>query len=315
MKLILPIEIKDALLPLLPTDLETVWVDRHGNFVGDPSDAEVYFNGFYLKRGVLRHVLAAAPDLRWQHSPSAGVEHILIPEFLQRHILLTNSAGIYAIPIAETVLGYILHHAKRFSDLQTMQAQKRWQWNFELEELTDKTMLIIGAGGIGQAIATRASAFGMRVWGVRRRPKELPGFERVVGFIEWRSLLPEADYVVVAAPLTAETKGMIDRTALQTMRQTSYLINIARGGLIDETALLEALQLRWIGGAAIDTFVTEPLPVDSPFWLLPDVFVTPHCSGASPKTLQRTIDLFLDNFDRYRQGLPLRNQVDPQVGY
>lgn len=315
MQLILPSEIKDALLPLLPTDLGTVWVDRHGHFVGDPSDAEVYFNGFYLKREVLSLVLSTALQLRWQHSPSAGVEHILIPEFLQRDIVLTNSAGIYAMPIAEIVLGYILRHAKRFADLQTMQAQQQWHWDFELEELTEKTVLIIGAGGIGQAIATRASAFGMRVWGSRRRPEPLPGFERVVGGLDWRSLLPEADYVVVAAPLTSETKGMIDREALQSMHRNSYLINIARGSLIDETALLEALQEDWIGGAAIDTFVTEPLPADSPFWSLPNVFITPHCSGASPKTLQRTIDLFLDNLNRYRQGLPLRNQVNLQAGY
>ena len=179
----------------------------------------------------------------------------------------------------------------------------------------EATLLIIGAGGIGQAIAQRASAFGMRVWGFCRHPQPLPGFERVVGADEWRSLLPEADYVVIATPLTPETQGMIDAATLRSMRPSAYLINVARGAVVDEAALLTAVDEGWIAGAGLDTFCTEPLPLDSPFWSRQNVFVTPHCSGSSPRAIQRSIALFLDNLTCYRAGTPLRNVVDKTAGY
>ncbi len=315
MKLILPSEVAAEIEPRLPPDVLFVRVDSDGNFDSDVSDAEVYFNGFYLKSTTLHKVLAAAPSLRWQHTPSAGVNHILTPIFLERDIVLTNSAGVYAIPIAEFVLAFILNHAKQLSKLQTSQAEHSWATGLELQELMDATLLIIGAGSIGQAIAQRASAFGMRVWGTRRNPQPLPEFERVVGVNEWRSLLPDADYVVIATPLTSETKGMIDTAALRSMRPSAYFINIARGAVVDETALLTALSEGWIAGAGLDTFSTEPLPPDSPFWSLPNVFITPHCSGFSPQVTERIIALFLDNLTRYRTGTPLRNLVDKQAGY
>ncbi len=136
-----------------------------------------------------------------------------------------------------------------------------------------------------------------------------------MGANEWRSLLPEADYVVLATPLTAETKHLIDADALKAMRPDAYLINIARGAVVDEAALIAALKEEWIAGAALDTFFTEPLPSESPFWTLPNVFVTPHCSGYSPRIAERTIALFLDNLSRYQTGKPLRNVVDKSVGY
>lgn len=315
MKLILPIELAADLEPQLPTDVSFVRVDGEGNLDGDVSDAEVYFNGFYLKSTTLHKVLAAAPSIRWQHTPSAGVNHILTPTFLEHDIVLTNSAGVYAIPIAEFVLAFMLHHAKQLPKLQALQVEQHWRQDFELQELMEATLLIIGAGGIGQAIAQRASAFGMRVWGSRRNPQPLPGFERVVGTTEWRSLLPEADFVVVATPLTPETRGMINAAVLRLMRPNAYFINIARGAVVDEAALITALREGWIAGAGLDTFSTEPLPSDSPFWSLPNVFVTPHCSGSSPRVNQRTIELFLDNLTRYRNGMPLRNVVDKTAGY
>ncbi|HCF28019.1 MAG TPA: D-2-hydroxyacid dehydrogenase, partial [Cyanobacteria bacterium UBA11049] len=198
MKLILPTELTDAIQPRLPDNVSIVWVDPDGNFDGDVSDALVYFNGFRLKPTTLHRVLAAAPKLRWQHSPSAGVNHILTPTFMARDIILTNSAGVYAIPIAEFVLAFILDRAKQLSYLRSLQAQRKWSWEVQVQELSGAKLLIIGAGSIGCAIATRASAFGMRVWGVRRSPQPQPEFERVVGIDEWRSLLPEADFVVVA---------------------------------------------------------------------------------------------------------------------
>ncbi|PSB66953.1 D-2-hydroxyacid dehydrogenase, partial [filamentous cyanobacterium CCP1] len=139
--------------------------------------------------------------------------------------------------------------------------------------------------------------------------------EKVVGTAEWRSLLPEADYVVLATPLTPETKGLFDEAALRLMRPSSYFINIARGAVVDEPALIRALSEGWIAGAGLDTFATEPLPPESLLWGLPNVFITPHCSGMSPKIVDRTIALFLDNLQRYRTGQPLRNVVNVGLGY
>jgi phosphoglycerate dehydrogenase-like enzyme len=183
-------------------------------------------------------------------------------------------------------------------------------------------LLIIGAGGIGQEIAARAKPFALRIIGSRRHPQELANFDRVVGVNEWRSLLPEVDYVVIATPLTKETKQFIDESVLRwrsppkaSLPQHAYLINIARGGVIDESALVKALTEGWIAGAALDTVGTEPLPPESPLWSLPNIFITPHISGHSPKTQQRSIALFLDNLQRYQAGKPLLNVVDKQAGY
>lgn len=319
MKLLVPSEFATILEPKLSSDpnLQIAWVDTHGNIEGDSSDAEVYFNWFYLKPDTLRRVLAASPQLRWHQTPSAGVNHILIPEYLEREITLTNGAGTFSIPIAEFVLTYILYHAKSLPKLLDLQANHAWKQSIHLpiQEVSDATLLIIGAGSIGQEIAKRASAFGMRVWGSRRKPEPLPNFEKVVGANEWRSLLPEADYVVLATPLTPETKHLIDESALRSMHSNAYLINIARGAVVDEAALIRALQEGWIAGAGLDTFATEPLPPDSPLWSFPNVFITPHCSGYSPRITDRMIALFLDNLNRYRTGQPLRNVVDKQAGY
>jgi phosphoglycerate dehydrogenase-like enzyme len=176
-------------------------------------------------------------------------------------------------------------------------------------------MLIIGLGQIGQAIAERAAVFGMHVVGSRRSGAAVPGVSAVVPADGWRPLLGEADYVVIAAPLTPETRGMIGAAELATMRPDAYLINIARGEIVDEAALIAALQSGRIAGAGLDVFNVEPLPAESPLWGLPNVFITPHISWNSPAVLPRTLDLFLDNLRRYRDGEPLRNIVDKHAGY
>jgi phosphoglycerate dehydrogenase-like enzyme len=315
MKLILPIEISSELEPLLPTDSVVVTVDSEGNIDGDAIDAEVYYSWFYLKPTTLHQVLDAAPQLRWHHAPNAGVNHILTPKYLKRDLILTNGAGIHAIPIAEFVIAYLLAHAKQLQSLYKLQSEHDWQRGWVSQELLDQTLLIIGAGGIGQEIAVRAKAFGMRIFGSSRHPKLLPNFDKVVGANQWKELLPEARFVVIATPLTSETKGMIDRETLGLCRPDAYLINIARGGIVEESALIQALQAGWIAGAALDTVFTEPLPVESPLWSLPNVFITPHCSGNSPRIKERSINLFLDNLNRYRQGKSLRNLVDKNAGY
>jgi phosphoglycerate dehydrogenase-like enzyme len=315
MKVILPVELADNIEPLLPSDITFVRVDSEGNFDGDPSDAEVYLNGFKLKNTTLHKVLAAAPTIRWQHTPSAGVNHILTPTFLSHDIILTNGSGVHAIPIAEFVLNFMLYHAKNVRKLEDLQANHHWLKWLELQELYNKTLLIIGTGNIGQEIALRAKAFGMQIWGSRRNPEPLPNFDKIVGANEWKALLAEADYVVIATPLTPETKGLINADTLRLMRPSAYLINIARGAIVDENALLTALRQGWIAGAGLDTFETEPLPTESPFWSLPNAFITPHCSALTPELRSRIVKLFLDNLTSYQRGEKLRNVVDRNAGY
>ncbi len=319
MKLLLSTEFAVFLEGRLPGDVDVVWADRDGNLHGDTSDAEVYFNPGLLKSYVLDKVLQATPALRWQHTPSAGVNHLLTPTALARDIILTNSAGVHAIPIAEFVVALMLDYAKQLGKLHQFQREhtwdQRWKEGIFLQELLDATVLIIGAGGIGQAIAQRANAFGMRVWGSRKHPEPLPHFEKVVGANEWHHLLPAADFVVLALPLTPETKGIVDGDVLRSMKSSAYLINIARGALVDEIALFTALQEKWIAGAGIDAFITEPLPPNHSLWSVPNLFVTPHISWSSRHSRRRTVDLFLDNLHRYRNGQPLLNVVDRHTGY
>ncbi|MBH8576363.1 D-2-hydroxyacid dehydrogenase [Nostocaceae cyanobacterium CENA369] len=316
MKLILPIEVADEIKPHLPNDTTFVRADVDGNIDGDATDAEVYFSWlYYIKPTTLQKVLESAPKLRWHQATNAGVNNILTPQYLEREIVLTNGAGLHAIPIAEFVITYILSYAKNFQKLHELQAQKSWQRGLINEELQDKTLLIIGAGGIGQEIAKRAKAFGLNIYGSRRHPQPLLNFDKVVGANEWKALLGEANYVVIATPLTKETKGLIDAEIFSLMRPDAYLINIARGAIVDEPALIKALQTAKIAGAALDTVFTEPLPPESPLWTQPNIFITPHCSGHSPKTKERALSLFLDNFTRYYNDQPLRNIVNKDAGY
>lgn len=314
MKIILPTQIRDQIAPLLPAGQAIAWVDPEGGFEGDPSDAVAYFR-WWTGRPVLDKVLAVAPEMRWIHTPSAGVEHLLIAPVLERDITLTNSAGVHAIPIAEFVLALLLSRAKQLPGYAAAQAEARWDRAHEPQELYEQTMLILGIGGIGQAIAERAAAFGMRVLGSRRAPRPMPGVARVVGNDGWRELLPEADYIVVAAPLTEETRGMLDAAAFAAMKPTAYLVNIARGAIIDEAALIAAIGAGRIAGAALDTFEQEPLPPESPLWSLPNVTITPHATAGSPRMRERQIALFLENLQRFRNGEPLRNVVDKAAGY
>ncbi|MHC5771999.1 MAG: D-2-hydroxyacid dehydrogenase [Nostoc sp.] len=315
-KLILPIELTAEIEPHLPSDTKFVRVDSDGNFDSDPSDAEVYLNGFKLKPTTLHKVLAAAPGIRWQQTPSAGVNHILTPIFLEHDIILTNGAGVHAIPISEFVLSLILYHAKQLRELQADHDQRKWEKSWlVLPELANSTVLILGTGNIGQAIAARIKPFGARVWGGRRRPEPLPNFDKIVVGNEWHALLPEVDYLVVTTPLTPETKALIDETVLRSLPSHAYLINVGRGAVVDESALTKALTEGWIAGAGLDTVSIEPLPPESPLWSLPNLFITPHTSAISPALKGRITDLFLDNLERYQGNKPLRNVVNKEAGY
>ena len=283
------------------------------------ADAEVYL-GF----GMSKPLFAAAKSLRWIHTASAGVTSLLFPELLASGVLLTNSAGVYAAPIAEHVLAGVLHFLRGF-DLAA-ELQRKAEWNPStfatrqafIREVAECRVLVLGAGGIGREVAHRFGALGATVVGVRRRPElGVPaGFARVVGLDGLDAELPSADVLVLAAPLTATTRAVLNAERLARLPEGAIVCNVARGALVDEAALARSLQSGRLRGAVLDVFAKEPLAPDSPLWHLPQVLQTPHVSGVSPRRFwDRLMALFFDNWARYRAGEPPRNQVDAQAGY
>ena len=296
---------------------------------GPVDDVEVLLRGWLVAEAFDR-LLARAPHLTWVHSATSGVERALTPAARSRDVLVTNARGVFSRPIAEHVLLMILAVSRHLPELFELQRERTWQ-PLEGRELRELTIGIVGYGSLGRSVASLASAFGARVIALRRRPEggagtvaletEDDGFpfeprvDRVVGPGGLHELLGESDVVVLAAPLTPETEGMIDEAAISAMQRDAWLINVARGRLIDDTALLRALRDNRIGGAALDTFRDEPLPQSSPYWELPNVILTPHTAWSSTRVLDRSIDLFCDNLVRFSRGEPLRNVVDPAAGY
>lgn len=283
------------------------------------ADAEVYL-GF----GMPQPLFLAARSLRWMHSASAGVGSLLFPELLASGVSLTNSAGVYGPPIAEHVLAGVLHFLRGFDVAAELQRKVEWSpaafatrraW---VREVAECRVLVVGTGGIGSEVARRFGALGAPVVGVRRRPElgAPAGFERVVGFDALDAELAHADVLVLAAPLTATTRAVLNAERLARLPEGAIVCNVARGALVDEAALVGALQSGRLRGAVLDVFAREPLAPDSPLWHLPQVLHTPHISGVSPRRFwDRLMALFLDNWARYRAGEPLRNLVDAQAGY
>ena len=260
-----------------------------------------------------------APNLRWLQTWGAGADWLLEhPHLAELDFILTNASGVHAIPISEHIFAFLLGFARRLP--HSIRAQEKHVWQktnrADLFELADKTMLLIGVGAIGKRTAQIAAAMGMRVWGVRRNPAQSEaGIERMVGPDSWVDLLPEADFVVLTMPLTADTRHMVNAAAFARMKPSAYLINIGRGGTIDEPAMIEALRTGRIAGAGLDVFATEPLPPDSPLWDMENVIISAHYSGITNEYDQRAMLIFLDNLQRYRSGKTLINIVDKQLGY
>ena len=265
-------------------------------------DAEVYV-GF----GMPHALWSAATKLRWIHSASAGVASLLFPEMVASDILLTNSAGIYAEPIAEHVLAGVLFFLRSFDVAGTLQRRAEWNTGVfgthtaEMREVGECRLLVVGAGGIGSAVARKFSALGATVTGIRRNPDKgvPPGFHRIAGLQMFDAELPAADVLVLAAPLTAETRALLTAERLALLPAGAIVSNIGRGALVDEPALVAALASGRIRGAALDVFAREPLASDSPLWHLPQVLHTPHVAGDSPRLFWgRFSALFLENFGR-----------------
>jgi phosphoglycerate dehydrogenase-like enzyme len=265
------------------------------------------------------HALAtawpAAESLRWVHAGSAGVNHVLCEEVVAGEVVVTNSRGVFDEPMAEYVLALALALAKDLPTTVRLQHERRWRHR-ETERLGGRRALVAGTGPIGRAIGRKLAAAGMTVTGVGRRARESdPDLGSVLPMERLHEGLAEADYVVLAAPLTEATRGMIDRAALARMKPTARLINVGRGPLVDQDALIEALVAGDIAGAALDVFANEPLPDTSALWVLPNVIVSPHMSGDVVGWRAELVALFLDNLTRYLDGRPLRNVVDKRHGY
>jgi phosphoglycerate dehydrogenase-like enzyme len=264
--------------------------------------------------------LAATPQLRWIQATSAGVEEYLIPELAERSIVLTNFSGVAARNIAEHVLALILAFARGLKPLLDLQHNRQWGSAgpaLVTFELTDQIVGVVGMGDIGDELAQRAHALGMRVIATQRHPpaKPPPYVERVLPSDRLDELLATADHVVLCLPLTDQTRHTIGSAELARMRRTAYLYNVGRGELIDQTALLEALQTGEIAGAGLDVTTPEPLPPDSPLWDLSNTIITGHTAGDSPHYWQRGIELVIENIGHFLAGEPLTNVVDTRRGY
>jgi phosphoglycerate dehydrogenase-like enzyme len=328
----------------LPADFELVEVAAPVSGRGDGGGlsgeaveavrgAEIYF-GLGLPRTLLQAALAPPSRLRWIHTGAAGVASLLHAELVESDVMLTNSAGIHAEPMAETVLGMMLHFARGFDYAVRAQAQRDWHTaSFEavdsgVREIAGATLGVIGYGGIGRAVARRAAALGMQVRALRRTGSGgrgrtgaavdgmTPGdVEMVSGADALDRILADSDFIVLSLPSTPATRGMIGQRELALTKRDAVLINVARGDVVDERALIDALHARRLRGAGLDVFREEPLSVDSPLWTLDNVLITPHVSATSPRFWQRETELLVDNLRSYLAGEPLRNVVDTTAGY
>jgi phosphoglycerate dehydrogenase-like enzyme len=303
-----------------------VTVSVEGLADGPLDDVEVMLRG-WLSADAFDRLLARAPRLVWVHSATSGVERALTPASRERGLVVTNARGVFSRPIAEYVLMMILSVSRKLPQLLELQRERTWQ-PLEGAELRDVTVGIVGLGSIGRAVGALATAFGCRVVAVRRRPTDESAtgdgddkafgeimLDRVGGPETLPDLLAESDFIVLAAPLTPETEEMINTETLAKVKPGAWLINVARGKLIDERALLRALRDGPLGGAVLDTFRDEPLPPMSSFYDLPNVIVTPHTAWSSGRVLDRSVELFCDNLRRFAAGDPLLNVVDPAAGY
>lgn len=281
------------------------------------------------------HLLPQAPTLKWFQQWSAGADWLLEhPEVQKLDFILTSASGVHAIPISEHIFAFLLAFARNLP--QAWQAQREHVWMEEkpqnqektaaddittysrrdVFEVAGKTLLLIGIGEIGERTVQIARALEMGIIGLRHNPEhDTPGVNQMVGPADLLTVLPQADIVVSTVPLTAETHHMLDQAAFDAMKEGAYLINIGRGGTVDQAALVAALRSGKLAGAGLDVFEEEPLAPDSPLWAMDNVLLTPHASGATPQYDERAFALFLDNLQRYQNGQPLRNIVDKSKGY
>ena len=275
---------------------------------------------FDIDRNHAEELPDLALNVRWVQSTSAGIgQTVKVHRYPERmpNTIFTTASGVHAVPLAEFAAMAMLMHSRRALHMVREQANRHWE-RFSGTDLLGRTIVVVGLGSVGSAAARMAKALRMRVLGIRRDPgKGSPGVEvdAVRGLDSLAELLPEAEYLVLAAPHTDETEGLIGAKELTLLPRGAALINIARGSLVDEQALVEALESGHLGGAYLDVFAREPLPAESPFWGMPNVLVYAHSASTSDRENGRIVDLFCENLRRYLDKRPLLNVLDPALGY
>lgn len=262
-----------------------------------------------------RGVWAGASRLRLIQMMGAGVDALLPAPDLPPQVRVTNARGLHGVQMSEFALAMILALAKRIPRALEQQRAHLWKL-YGMPQLTGRTLGILGLGAIGEAIAAKARAFGMRVIGTQRTPKHVPNVDLVLSGPEGTArVLAESDYLIVLLPLTPQTRGSVGARELDQLKPGAFLVNLARGGIVDEQALLERLRSGHLAGAAFDVFAHEPMPPEDPLWDAPNLIVTPHVAGLEPEYMRRLMELAVDNVSRLERGLPLRNEVDRERGY
>jgi D-2-hydroxyacid dehydrogenase (NADP+) len=296
-------------------EMRVVHLDTYDALPAELPDTDI-FVGFNL----LPKQIAVAPKLKWIHVTSAGVAQLMRPDVKAAGVTITNARGIHAIPMAEHTLGAMLALARRFQDTVHYQDATEWAqepiWQSRPSELHGAALLIVGFGAIGIEIARRARVFGMRVEAVTRSGRgDTTLADRIYPASQLLQALPQADYIVLAAPDTPESQGMIGAREFKAMKRSAHLVNIARGALVDESSMIEALERGAIAGAALDVAEKEPLPPESPLWKLKNVFITPHTSAVSGLLWPRQTELLIENLERWFSGREMKNVVDFMRGY
>ena len=296
------IEAVDARVRLVRVSDRARWLD-------EVPETEVIVGFRPLREGATR-----AKHLRWVHSLGAGVEN-LCRDVAGTDILVTNT-HTHGDVLAEHIMALVLAHTRRLPALLARQAEGRWMRDGAVGAvIRGKTLGILGLGTIGTELARRAAAFGMRVWGVRRSGAAVPGVDRVVAPAAMDDVLKASDVLAITVPLTPETRGLIGARELALLPRGAFVVNVGRGGTVDEAALAAAILSGHLAGAGLDVFEQEPLPATSPLWHLPGLIITPHVAGSSPGFLERAVPFFCENLRRYLAGEPLLNRVDVTRGY
>lgn len=262
--------------------------------------------------GFPRAAILDCPSLRWVSVGGSGTDH-LAPWDATR-LTVTNAAGVGAETMAQYAIAAMLHFSLGFPTFARQQRARLWE-PATVASISGRTTVILGLGKTGQAVGRLAKALGQEVIGIRARPRPTPNVDKVEPANRLHAVLGEADFVVVCVPLTAETRGLVDQAALNAIKPGAVLVDVSRGGVVRHSALIEALKSGRIKGAALDVFEVEPLPAESPIWDMENVIVTPHCSSVDDGWEARSIQMFCDNLDRWRRGMPLENVVDPRRGY
>lgn len=312
-----PQEVAKRIRERWPSMKQVVQLPNYEHVTDELPDTDILV-GYSLRAEQFAH----AKKLKWIHATAAGVGQLMYPELRQSRVLLTNASGIHAVPMSEHLLGMIIAMARRFPDAMRYQSQGRWAQQEIGDakprplELSGRVLLIVGFGSTGRELARRIQPLGMRIWGITRSGRgDAQLAERILPVEDLANVLPQADFVVLAAPETPETRQVIGAKEFALMKREAYLINVARGTLVDEAALAEALRKHTIAGAAIDVATEEPLPPQSPLWKLDNIFITPHVSAVSERMWTRQTELLMENLERWFDGRELINQVDLQRGY